>query len=148
MLAAITTGTTWLVLTVLMRFILPESVQYVLSMGIGVMFVILPIANHVGIFVAIRRHNNQVHDAVSGQNLSVIFRREKKATIDMIIVVSVLLLCLASSVAVNMVAVGDTFEVLYVWSTTVPFVNSSINPIIYLARNSDIRSAVRSMMCF
>ena len=148
MLTAITTGTTWLVLTVLMRFILPESVQYVLSTGIGVMFVIFPTANHVGIFVAIRRHNNQVHDAVSGQNISVIFRREKKAAIDMIMVISVLLLCLAPSVAVNMAAVGDTFKVLYVWSTTVLFLNSSINPVIYLARNSDIRSAVRSMMCF
>jgi len=145
---AIITGTTWLVLTVLLRFILPQSVQFVLSVVIAVMFVILPIANHVGIFVAIRRHNNQVQDAVSGQNLSVIFRREKKAAIDMIIVISVLLLCLAPAVVVNVVAAGDTFKVLYVWSVTIMFVNSSINPVIYLARNSDIRNAVRSMMCF
>ena len=135
-------------LTVLLRFILPQSVQFVLSVVIAVMFVILPIANHVGIFVAIRRHNNQVQDAVSGQNLSVIFRREKKAAIDMIIVISVLLLCLAPAVVVNVVAAGDTFKVLYVWSVTIMFVNSSINPVIYLARNSDIRNAVRSMMCF
>ena len=57
--------------------------------------------NHVRIFFTIRRHNIQMQDAVSGQNLAVIFRREKKAAIDMFIVIAVLMLCLAPAVAAN-----------------------------------------------
>ena len=81
-----------------MRLILPILIQFFLSTGIGVIFVILLIVNHVRIFFAIRRHNNQVQDAVSGQNLAAIFRREKKAAIDMFIVITVLMLCLAPAV--------------------------------------------------
>ncbi|KAL9969103.1 hypothetical protein ACROYT_G021272 [Oculina patagonica] len=91
---AFITGTIWLVITILLRFILPDFAQFVLSHILGVIFVILPIVNHVGILIAIRRHNNQVAGVVSGQNASVIFRREKKAAIDMLIVIAVLLLCL------------------------------------------------------
>ena len=63
---------------------------------------ILPILNHVGIFIVIRLHNNQVTGAVSGPNASsIIFRREKTAAIDMIIVIAVLLLCLCPNMAVT-----------------------------------------------
>jgi len=92
-LAATVTGSIWLIVTGFMRLILPILIQFFLSTGIGVIFVILPIVNHVRIFFAIRRHNNQVQDAVSGQNLAAIFRREKKAAIDMFISITVLMLC-------------------------------------------------------
>ena len=139
-----------MVITILLRFVLPDAVQFVLSHVLGVVFVMLPIVNHAGIFIAIHRHNNQVADAVSGENLSVIFRREKKAAIDMLIVIAVLLLCLVPLITVNIFKFlfSDKFEVLYVWSNTVIFINSSINPVIYLVRNSEIRSAVKSMISF
>ncbi|KAL9969104.1 hypothetical protein ACROYT_G021273 [Oculina patagonica] len=70
---------------------------------------VVPIVNHVGIFIAIRRHNKQIADAVSGQNAYVLFRREKKAAIDMIIVIAVLMLCLAPAIAVNMVERYEAF---------------------------------------
>jgi len=73
----------------------------VILLDIGLIFIILPIVNHVRIFFTIRRHNIQMQDAVSGQNLAVIFRREKKAAIDMFIVIAVLMLCLAPAVAAN-----------------------------------------------
>ena len=89
---------------------------------ISAILFILPIVNHVRIFLAICRHNNQMHDAVSGQNLSIIFRREKKAAIDMLLVIAVLMLCLAPGVAINIFKglLNDQYDVLYVWSTT-PF---------------------------
>ncbi|XP_078374321.1 trace amine-associated receptor 4-like [Oculina patagonica] len=148
--AAVIAGIIWLLLTVLIRVTLPTNPAFYLSQVLGLSFVILPILNHIGIFIAIRRHNNQVVDAVSGQNLSVLFKREKKATIDMLIVIVVLMLFLAPSIFINMFQrlLSDKFEVLYVWSSATIFLNSSINPVIYLVRNREIRSAVRSIMCF
>ena len=119
-------------------------------MCIGLIFIILPVVNHIRIFFAIRRHNNQMQDAVSGQNLAVIFRREKKAAIDRLTVIAVLMLCLAPAVAANIFHefLGDQSGFFYVWSTTLIFINSSMNPLIYLARNSELRNVLEAMMCF
>ena len=79
MLAATITGATWLVLTVFLTFSGSADTEFALSLVLGVIFVILPILNHVGIFIAIRRHNKLVAGAVSGPNASLIlFRRDKK----------------------------------------------------------------------
>ena len=149
--AATITSATWLLLRVFLPFSLSEDAEFVLSLVLGLIYVILPILNHVGIFIAIRRHNNQVTGAVSGPNASLImFRREKAVAIDMIIVIAVLLLCLCPSIAVHALRqklFPGEYEVLYVWSTTVVFINSAINPVIYLVRNSEIRSAVKLMIC-
>ena len=131
-----------------MSFILPELIQFVLGLVFAVILVILPIVNQVRVFFAIRRHNNQMQDAVSGQNLSAIFRREKKAAIDMFIVIAVLMLCLAPAVVSSIFedAFGEHYGVVYVWTTTLLFINSSIDLVIYLARNSEIRNAVKGVM--
>ena len=104
-----------------LRFVLPDAIQFVLTHVFGVFFVVLPTVNHAGIFIAIRRYNSQVAGAVSGENLSVIFRREKRAAIDMLIVIAVLLLCLVPLITVNTLKflLSDKFEVSYVWSNTV-----------------------------
>ena len=119
-----------------------------LSLVVGVLLFFLPIVNHVGIFIAIRRHNNNVAGAVSGQDLSALVRREKKVAIDMVMVIAILLFSLFPAVIVNMFRpfLGDKFEVLYVWATSVMYFNSSINPVIYFVRRSEIRSAIRSMI--
>ena len=135
-----------------MRFVLPTNTALILGLGLTVCLLILPIANHIGIFIAIRRHNSQVAGAVSGQNLSVIFRREKKAAMDMLIVIAVLMFCLAPVIFVTMFRPlfyeSDQFQALYAWSVALVYINSSINPGIYLVQNREIRSAVRSMMPF
>ena len=121
-----------------------------MDLVVGVFLFILPIANHVGIFIAIRRHNKQVADAVSGQDSPALVKREKKVAIDMVIVVTVLLFCLMPIVVVNMFQdfLVDEFEVLYVWTAAVLYLNSSINPVIYFVRRSKIRSAIKSMLHF
>ena len=130
-----------------MRFILPELIQFVLGLVFAVTLFILPIVNHVRVFFAIRRHNNQMQDAVSGQNLSE-KRREKKAAIDMFIMIAILMLCLAPAVVSSIFedALDEHYGVVYVWTSTLLFINSSINPVIYLARNSEIRNAVKGVM--
>lgn len=71
-LAVIIAGPAWLILALLVTVILPKFPAIVLGLVLGVMLLILPMANHIEILIAIRRHNNQLADAVSGQNLSVI----------------------------------------------------------------------------
>lgn len=141
-------GTTWLLFTILRHFILSEYNGFVLSLVVAVFLLILPIVNHVGIIISIRRHNKQMADAVSEQDLSALVRREKKVAIDMIIVIAVLLFSLFPAVVVNMFqdVLVDEFEVLYVWTTAILYFNSSINPVIYFVRRSEIRSAIRSMI--
>lgn len=51
----------------------------------------VPIANHIRMLFAIRRHNRQMGDAVAAQQLSAVLRREKKVAIDMCVVAIILL---------------------------------------------------------
>jgi len=140
-------GIIWLMYSGLTMFILSVYV-FILNIVLAVVWIIVPVVNHMGIFIAIRRHNRQVVEAVSGNNLSVIFRREKKAASDIIIVISVLLLCLAPLVVVNIFGVffPDKISVLRLWCANLLYVKSSINPVVYLARKNDIRRAVKSML--
>ena len=139
---------TWLLWSTLGLFILDDSIQFFLSLCLGVVFFIVPIVNHIGIFLAIRRHNNQIHNAVSGQNSSALFRREKKAAMDTFTVFTVLLIFLIPVLVTNMFQeiLHETFEVMYAWSTSFLFINSSINPLIYFVRNRELRDAIRTMM--
>ena len=127
-----------------------DNIQFFLSICLGVLFFIVPIVNYVGIFLAIRRHNNQIHNAVSGQNSSALYRREKKAAKDVFTVVIVLLIFLTPVLVVNMFQeiLHENFEVMYAWSTSILFINSSINPVIYFVRNGEIRDAIRTMIRF
>ena len=148
-MSIVLSGIAWLMYSSLTMFISPVY-SFILTLVLGVVWIIVPVVNHIGIFIAIRRHNRQVVEAVSGNNLSVIFRREKKAAIDMIIVIAVLLLCLAPSIPVNifLVSSADKSGVLRLWCASLVYVNSSINPVIYCVRKHDIRRAVKAILAF
>ena len=126
--------------------------SFILTLVLGVVWIIVPVVNHIGIFIAIRRHNRQVVEALSGNSSSIIFRREKKAAIDMIIVIAVLLLCLGPGLAVDIIryrlSFPDKFDVLWLWCTSLLYLNSFINPVIYLVRIRGIRHAVKSILSF
>jgi len=85
-------------------------------------------------FIAIRRHNRQIVGQVSAQQLSVIFRREKKVAADMAIVVLILVACLGPIPGINMI-LQLGFPVIharvYPWAFTMIYLNSSINPFLY-----------------
>ena len=148
-MSIVLSGAIWLMYASLTMFILPVY-SFLLTLVLAVVWIIVPVVNHIGIFIAIRRHNRQVVDAISGNNLSFIFKREKKAAIDVIIVIAVLLLCLAPSIVVNIfvVSFNDKFGVLRLWCVSLVYMNSSINPVIYVVRKSDIRRAVKSILSF
>ena len=137
-------GLTWLLVTNLSKFVLPIKLASILGVG----FIIMTVINHIGSFIAIRRHDNKVMDVMAMVNTSIILRREKKAFFDMLVIIVVLVLCLVPSLVYRWfdVILSDGFEPLQVLSTNLIYINSSLNPIIYLVRNVDIRRALKSLM--
>ena len=100
-------------------------------------------------FIAIRRHNRQMVGQVGEQQLSMIFRREKKVAADIAIVVLVLVVCLGPVLGMNMTLQLGFPEIharVYPWAFTMMYLNSSINPFLYLTRNEELRNALRSVV--
>lgn len=108
----------------------------------------MTVINHIGSFIAIRLHDNKVMDVMAMVNTSIILRREKKAFFDMLVIIVVLVLCLVPSLVYRWfdVILSDGFEPLQVLSTNLIYINSSLNPIVYLVRNVDIRRALKSLI--
>ena len=145
---AVFTSLAWFALTLLSLFVLPYPGFYILVL-LAVMLVITLIVNHIAMFVAIRRHNRQLGDAVSSQQLSIILRRERRVAKDMFIVTLVLVLCVIPKVAAIVFSEPlrklNLYYALYLWSTTLTLLNSCINPVLYLSRDSELRSALKSV---
>ena len=147
--ASFITTTAWLLVTIVLYAFLPGTPRFILQMTSLFLFILLPAINHIKMFLAIRRHNSQMVGQVGAQQLSVIFRREQKVAVDMIIVVVVLVACLGPSFGVKVVFYLRYLELhglLYPWAFTMLYLNSSINPLLYLKRNRELRNALRSVV--
>lgn len=90
---AVFTSLAWVVVTILSTFTLPPLPGIAISASLGALVTIFPVLNHIVMFIAIRRHNSHVGDAVSSQQLSIILKREKAVAKGMFIVTVVLFLC-------------------------------------------------------
>ena len=151
MKSAIITTASWLLVTIGLHTFLNATVRSALQVICVSSFILLPAINHIRMFFAIRRHNNQMVGQVGAQQLSVIFRREQKVAADMVIVVVVLVACLGPilTVGVNLVLTSRLNEIygrLFPWAFMMMYLNSSINPLLYLTRNRELRSALRSVV--
>lgn len=124
------------------------AANYFISFVLGFVEFTVPVVNYLRIFIAIRRNNNQMHDAVSEQNLSNLYRREKKVSENIFTVIVMLLVCVTPGMFVTIIKsyVIRYFEVPIAWSTGLTYLNSSINPILYLVRNHTIRNGVKSLL--
>ena len=122
--------------------------EYIAAIICGTLFLVIPIVNHVRMLFAIRRHNNLLGDAVSAHQMSVVMRREKRVAVDMCVVAILHAASLIPAMSMKF------FELRYPrvhaialpWSLTVTFLTSSVNPVIYLVRNRDLRNAVKSIV--
>ena len=140
-------------LAILIHFILAGSIGYIILLSWATLSILLPVINHVRMLLAIRGHNNQIVDQANTQQLSVIFRREKKVAADMALVTVVLVACLGPTLVLQLAiqySFPKIYDLLYPWAFTMIYLNSSINPFLYLLRNGELRSAVRSSVpsCF
>ena len=146
--AVIITSASWLLVTIVLHAFLNAIVRSILQTISVFLFILLPAVNHIRMFLAIRRHNSQIVGQVGAQQLSVIFRREVKVAADMVIVVAVLVACLGPIFVTNM-ALQRFLEIrarLYPWAFTMMYLNSSINPLLYLTRNRELRRALGSVL--
>ena len=147
--AAIITTTAWLLVTIVLHAFVNANVRFVLQMISICLFILVPAINHIRMFLAIRRHNSQMVGQVGTQQLSAIFRREKKVAADMVIVVVVLVACIGPVFGNNIVLQLHYLEIhdrFYPWAFTMMYLNSSINPFMYLTRNRELRSALRAVV--
>ena len=147
--AAFITTTACLLATILSHAFLNATVLFTLQVISIVFFILLPAINHIRMFLAIRRHNSQMVDQVGVKQLSVMLRREKKVAADMVIVVVVLVACLGPILGNNIVLHFRYVQIygrLYPWTFTMMYLNSSINPVLYMTRNRELRSALRSVV--
>ena len=83
---------------------------------------------------------------VNAQQLSIIFKREKKVAADMAMVVVILVACLGPMLVIKLVfqsSFPKLYDLLYPWAFTMTYLNSSINPFLYLIRNEELRNALR-----
>ena len=148
--AAIITGTAWLLVTILIHVVLPPHLGYILLLSSPMMFILLPAINHIRMFFAIRRHNKHVVGKINAQQLSVVFRREKKVTADMAIVLVVVIACLGPILVLKFAVQSshpEIYDLLYPWAYTMIYLNSSINPLLYMTRNGELRRALRPIVC-
>ena len=121
---------------------------YITAIICGTLLLVIPIVNHVRMLFAIRRHNNQLGDAVAAQQMSVVMRREKKVAVNMCVVAIFLTVSLIPVMSMKFFELRypRVHSIAFPWSLTVPFLTSSFNPVFYLVGDSNLRNAVKSIV--
>ena len=142
---SVITALTAIALVVLLN-ILPLIHATIISVIICIVFVIFPIANYIIMFVAVRYHNRKVQDMVSSLQLQGILRHEKKVAMNMFIVFVVFAICVIPKYVSLILSqsFGSLYPSIYLLSTTLLMLNSSINPILYIWRDSCLRATLKS----
>lgn len=142
------TSIIWLLSTILLLFVIPSFIGYIVAVFCGVSFLVVPVVNYIKMLLAVRRHHSQLGDTIASQQMSIVTRREKKVALDMWIVAMFLS---ASLVPILLMKIFElrfprVHSILLPWSLTIPLMKSSINPLFYGWRNGDLRSALKSMI--
>ena len=142
------TGVSWFLLTGIVQFALPSFALVIFAIAAQATFIAVPIVNHVRMFLAVRRHNNFAAGADVSQQMSVVFRREKKVALDMAIVSLVPLLSLAPAVLNKIIQAFNPKMYIFLqpWAVTMVFLIPSLNPIICTLRNKALRDGMKSIL--
>ena len=141
-------GMSWFLLTGLVQFVLSRAAGRIFAITLPIIFIIVPIINHVGMFLAIRRHKSFTAGAGVSSHLSVVHRREKKVALDIAIISLVLLLSLSPQLLNKIIqtSCSKLYISLQPWTVTMVFLISSVNPIIYTLRNIALRDGMRAIL--
>ena len=100
-------------------------------------------------FIAVRRHRNQVADAVaSNQQQAMILRREKKVAYDMMILIAALVISFipAALLKVLQTSFNQEYRYLFPWALSFILMNASANPILNFWRNKELKNAMKSLI--
>jgi len=124
-----------------------RNIFYALIAIIGVVYLVFSAMLHFKIYFAVRRHRIQVHALQVAQNDQLAnAARLRKSAVGVFYVYLVFLLCYLPRICSFAVVVVSDFspgvKVLVSFSTTLLFLNSSLNPVIYCWKMRHIRRAV------
>jgi len=124
-----------------------RNIFYALIAIIGVVYLVFSAMLHFKIYFAVRRHRIQVHALQVAQNDQLAnAARLRKSAVGVFYVYLVFLLCYLPKICSFAVVVVSDFspgvKVLVSFSTTLLFLNSSLNPVIYCWKMRHIRRAV------
>ena len=142
------TGMSWFLLTGLVQFVFSRAAGRIFATTLPIIFIVVPIINHVGMFLAVRRHKSFTARAGISTPLSVVLQREKKVTLNMAIISLVLLLSLSPQLLNKIIqtSCSKLYILLQPWTLTMVFLISSVNPIIYTLRNKALRDGMRAVL--
>ena len=121
---------------------------FVTSKAVAAFFVLIPIINHVRMFIAVRQHSNQVvHAMATNEQQAMVLKREKKVAYDMMILGLVLVISYAPAVLVKAFQSSFTeqYRYLFPWALSLKVIKAAINPIVYFWRNKRLRNALKSL---
>ena len=121
---------------------------YFAALICGVLFLVIPIVNHIRMLFAIRRHNSRLGNTVAAHQMSVVLRREKRVALNMCGVAIILLASLMPVLSMKILELKypRMHAIALPWSVTVAFLTSSINPVFYLMGNPNLRNAVKALI--
>ena len=109
--------------------------------------VFLTIINYVRMYLAVRAQRNQVVGVtVSNQQRDAILRREKKVAYHVMILIAALLICLVPSWLLKAFKslFIEQYRYLFPWALSITFINASVNSIINVWWNRQLRNAMKS----
>ena len=141
------------VLSVFVSFLMfwvPLDIFSLIILFIGIIGIILTTIAYIRIYLAVRRHKNQIQ-AVQIQQVAqagevAIFSSLAKSAVGIFYLYLVFLVCCLPYyiVLVSIEINGPTtvLKIFYLFSTTLAFLNSSLNPVIYCWKMRHIRHAV------
>ena len=119
--------------------------------GCSLVFTILA---YMKVLKYVRHHENQIldqnasnHDQYPASNRLLGMRRYKKSTLTMAYILGIFVLCyipiICVKIAQKIEGYTPTVKTAYLYASTIVFLNSSFNPVVYCWRITDIRRAVK-----
>ena len=126
---------------------LRKSGGFTVLVVIGFVLLVANFVIYFDIALAVRRHQAQIQPHQSGATSSNIFNltRLKKSTFNIFLVFILLIFCYVPQMSV--LVAGRYSSTVYYVTTTIAFLNSSLNPPLYCWRVRELRSAMKQRFC-
>ena len=133
---------------------LPFDIHSLIIFIVGVYGLLLTTLVYIRIYLAVRRHKNQIQalqvQQVAQTDEMVNFASLVKSAVGIFYVYLVFLLCylpfLICFVAIKINGPSIALKRLFLFSATLVYLNSSLNPVIYCWKMRHIRHAIRDIL--
>ena len=126
-----------------------NSLKFLFGGTFVLIVVLISIINHVRMFIAVRAHRNEVLGVtVSNQQRATILRREKRVAKHVMILSAALLICAVPALLIRAFqsSIDQLYRYFFPWALSITFMNASVNPIINIRWNKELRNAIRSLV--